>query len=105
MPQFSVYENINQSSKEAMPYLLDVQSDLLKHLSTRVVVPLCPVSALGRKSISTLSPEFDINGVSYTLLTPQLAGVELSDIGPLTADLSDHRFEIINALDFLFTGF
>lgn len=105
MPQFSLYENINEKSREAMPYLLDVQSDLLKSLSTRVVVPLCPVSALGSQSITTLSPNLDINGIAYTLLTPQLAGVELSDLGPQTADLSGHRFEIINALDFLFTGF
>ncbi|MEA1960420.1 MAG: hypothetical protein U9N81_03875, partial [Bacillota bacterium] len=27
----------------------------------------------------------------------------MSDIGLLTADFSDHRFEIINALDFLMT--
>lgn len=40
MPQFDVYRNRNPRSRRSIPYLLDVQSDLLTALSTRVVVPL-----------------------------------------------------------------
>ncbi len=105
MPQFTVYENINEQSKESFPYLLDVQNKLLEGLNTRVVIPLCPSAALGKKAISNLSPQFEIQGISYTLLTSQLAGIAISEIGPPVYDLSDNRFEIIKALDFLFTGF
>jgi toxin CcdB len=105
MPQFTVYGNINERTKDLYPYLLDVQNDLLEGLNTRVVIPLCLFSAMGKKSISNLSPHFEIQGTSYTLLTPQLAGIAISDLGPSVCDLSEFRFEIINSLDFLFTGF
>jgi toxin CcdB len=49
MSQFTVHKNKNPKSKSAFPYLLDVQSDLLADLQTRVVVPLAKLTAL-RKS-------------------------------------------------------
>ncbi|MGH8711698.1 MAG: CcdB family protein, partial [Burkholderiales bacterium] len=41
MAQFDVYRNANPATRARIPYLLDVQSDLLEPLTTRVVVPLC----------------------------------------------------------------
>ncbi len=40
MAQFDVFENPNEETKQAIPFLLDVQAELLDVLSTRVVVPL-----------------------------------------------------------------
>ena len=40
MAQFDVYLNPNAATRKIIPYLLDVQADLLDTLSTRVVVPL-----------------------------------------------------------------
>ena len=40
MPQFAVHKNTNVATKAAVPFLLDVQSDLVAELGTRVVVPL-----------------------------------------------------------------
>ena len=40
MAQFNVYRNLNATTKSVTPYLLDVQSNLLSDLVTRVVVPL-----------------------------------------------------------------
>lgn len=40
MAQFDVHANPNPSTQEEIPYLLDIQSDLLESLATRVVVPL-----------------------------------------------------------------
>ncbi len=48
MAQFTVYENTNEYSKDTIPNLVDVQSELLDGLSTRVVVPMCPSSAIGK---------------------------------------------------------
>lgn len=105
MAQFTVYANLNKKTKTTYPYLLDVQNDLFEGLKTRVVIPLCPSSAMGNRSITDLSPKFQIRGTSYTLLTPQLAGIAVSDLGPIVDELSQYRFEIIKALDFLITGF
>ena len=48
MAQFDVFENPNKETNQVVPYLLDVQADLLDTLSTRIVVPLVAASAMGR---------------------------------------------------------
>jgi toxin CcdB len=105
MPQFTIYKNINENTKDACPYLLDVQNDLLEGLNTRVVIPMSPSSKIGKKPIGNLTPQFEIKGTLHTLLTPQLAGIAVADLGPVAGDLSEFRPEIIRALDFLFTGY
>ena len=104
MPQFSVYRNPNPDSKAATPFLLDVQSDLIADLSTRVVVPLCPALAIKGKLIQTLTPVVKIDGKNYVLLIPQLAGISKKQMGIKVADLAHHRGEIVAALDLLITG-
>lgn len=78
MPQFTVYKNKNPKSKTAYPYLVDVQSDLLSDLQTRVVIPLTRLTALRKKPIRDLTPTIDIEGSKYLILTPQLAGISKS---------------------------
>ena len=105
MAQFSVYRNKNPRTKAAFPLLVDVQSDLLEPLSTRVVVPLTKVAALTKKPVSYLNPEISFSGELYVLMTPQLAGVNRSELGPIAGTLADERQMILAALDFLLTGF
>lgn len=104
MAQFAVHRNPSPQSKARVPFLLDVQSDLLADLGTRVVVPLCPASAMKGKLVKTLMPTFQIDGKAYAMLTPQLAGIERKQMGAEVADLSARRAEIIAALDLLLTG-
>ncbi len=104
MAQFGVHRNPNPQTKALMPYLLDVQSDLLSDLGTRVVVPLCPAPAMRGKLIKTLMPVLKIDNKSYAMLTPQLAGIKSKRIGPAVANASAYRNEIIAALDLLLTG-
>lgn len=49
MAQFDVYRNANPATRARIPYLLDVQLDLLDPLATRVVVPLCKPEVLKGK--------------------------------------------------------
>ena len=77
MPRFDGYLNSGVQAKET-PYLLDVQSDLLQGLETRIVVPLrrrdrFPVVSLP----ANLMPAFEIEGVECLLETPKLAAVPL----------------------------
>lgn len=104
MSQFAVYRNPNPDTRSRIPYLLDVQSDLIRELATRVVVPLGLASAFDGATLRTLTPVFDIQGKDYVMLTPQLAGVTKKGLGASAADLSAHRDAIIAALDFLITG-
>lgn len=104
MPQFTVHRNPNPDTKATYPLLLDVQSDLIADLSSQVVVPLCPASAMKGKLIKTLMPVFEIDGKQYAMLTPQLAGVSRKQVGTKVADLAQRRDEIIAALDLLIAG-
>ena len=101
MAQFDIHRNNNLESADEFPYLLDIQSDLLSGLETRVVVPL----SQNIKAIQYLNPEFKINDKSYALLTQELAGVHKSALGEKCGSLKDKRSEVIAALDFMISGF
>ena len=105
MARFDVYRN-NGTHAADVPYLLDVQSDLLSGLETRVVVPLrrrdrFPVANLP----GNLMPTLKVEGVDCILETPKLAAVPLRVLKTPIASLAASHFEITAALDFLFQGF
>ena len=104
MAQYSVYKNKNPQSKSAYPLLVDIQSDLLSELQTRVVVPLTKSAALRKKPIRDLTPVVIVDGSQYLLLVPQLAGISVSELGPVVGSVAAQRDEIIAAMDFLVTG-
>ena len=104
MGQFSVFKNKNPRSKTEFPYLVDVQSNLLDDLQTRVVIPLAKAPALAKRPISTLSPLVEVQGHKYVLLTPQLAGISKSNLGAEVTSIAEHRDAVIAALDCLITG-
>jgi len=103
MAQFDVYLNPNGATNQAIPYLLDVQSDLLESLATRVVAPLVLAEAMGL-SARQLNPKFTVHGVIVVMSTAELAGVPRRLLGKKVISLKQQRDEIIAALDLLFTG-
>ena len=103
MAQFDVYLNPSSATRKAIPYLLDVQADLLDTLATRVVVPLVLTEEMGLAA-KRLNPQFKIKGVAVVMSTAELAGVSNRSLGDKVASLKSKRDEIIAALDLLFTG-
>lgn len=104
MAQYDVYKNPNEETNQTIPYLLDIQADLLDNLATRVVVPLLTASAIG-KPAKYLNPQFEIRHETIFMSTAELAGVPVRVLGERVGSLKDQRQAIIAALDFLFTGF
>jgi toxin CcdB len=102
MAQFDVYLNSNADTRKSIPFLLDVQAELLDMLSTRVVVPL--VLAEEMSPARNLNPQFKIKGVAVVMSTAELAGVPNRALGEKVTSLKNKRDEIIAALDMLFTG-
>lgn len=102
MAQFDVYRNLNSVTSDAIPYLLDVQSDLIDVLRTRVVVPLECCSSF--QPTERLSPMFTIEGCQVAMSTPELAGVHQNLLGEYVCSLSSDRQDILAALDLLFSG-
>ena len=103
MAQFIAYENGNPASRKRVPYLLDVQSDLIAAMDSRVVVPLLPAVRAGRP-IDGLMPRLLVRGEAMVMDTAQLAGVSRQVIGKQVEDLSGERATIMAALDFLVSG-
>ena len=105
MSQYMIYRNSHPNSKKAYPYLLDVQSNFLESLETRLVIPLSPLSVFQNKEISKLTPTFKIEGKDYLLLTPQMASIHKKQLGSQVSDLSNKHHEILSSIDFLITEF
>ena len=103
MAQFDVYLNPNADTSKVIPYLLDVQADLLDSLATRVVVPLILAEEMGLAA-KHLNPQIKIKGAAVVMSTAELAGVSNRLLGDKIASLQNKRDEIIAALDLLFTG-
>jgi len=104
MRQFCVYRNRNAVSKGAYPLLLNVQSDLVEDLASRVVAPLAPAGAFKGKVIDGLMPTLRIDGADYVMLTAQLSGMSIKGLGAEIADLAGERHMIMSALDMLISG-
>ncbi|BAN46382.1 CcdB family protein [Metapseudomonas resinovorans] len=104
MPQFAVHLNTNPATRTRIPYLLDIQSDLIAELGTRVVVPLYSADVMKGKVLKTLMPVFEVEGNAVVMVTPEMAGAPRRILGQQVADLADARHEVIAALDLLITG-
>jgi len=85
-------------------YLLDVQSDLLAGLNTRIVAPLIPV-ALAPRPAARLNPVLQFDGDAVVMVTQFLAAVPQKELGRTLGSLEACGDEVSAALDMLFLGF
>jgi len=99
MARFDVYRMAT-----AQGFLLDVQTDLLSGLSTRVVVPLLPLTNAPLPA-QRLNPVFDIENLEVLMATQFLAAVPESELKEVVGNLEGFQNEISVALDMLFSGF
>ena len=105
MARFDVYANPG-SHADTTPYLLDVQSDLLDGLDSRVVIPLRSLKHFPKIRLPTrLTPVFAIEGTDCLLETPKLGAVPLRVLKSPVTSLAHAQEQITAALDFLFQGY
>ncbi|RUO49253.1 CcdB family protein [Pseudidiomarina donghaiensis] len=109
MAQFDVYENLDADTREAYPFFIDLQNDLLHDLNTRVVAPLVLKQSFKRAPIQALCPV--VRGIrahdsneEFVVMTHQLASIPLPANQVPVVSLKDQRYVLLNALDFLITG-
>lgn len=99
MARFDLFEN-----RSGAGYLLDVQSDLLGGLNTRVVVPLLP-RASAPLPARRLNPVFNVAGQEVVMATQYMAAVPEGELRAGAGNLAEQQDEISAALDMLFLGF
>jgi len=98
MAQFDVYRLPNLQG-----YAVEVQHSQFADMKTRVVVPLME-SAGFSGGFSRLNPKFQLLGQELLLMPQLTAAVPSSSLEKPVANLSDHRDNIIAAMDMLVTG-
>ena len=105
MARFDVYENPGKHAGTT-PYLLDVQSELLDELDTRMVVPLRHREHFKNVVLpQLLTPIFMIQGQEFLLETPKMGAVPRRLLKSRVTSLEEKRVQIMGALDFLFQGY
>jgi len=105
MPRFDVFVNPGKL-RDSVPYVLDVQSDHLAGLATRIVVPLRRRDRFPAVQLpEDLIPVFEIGHMMVMMDTPALAAVPRSELGTPVSSLAVSQSEILAALDRLFGAF
>ena len=67
-------------------------------------MPLTKLTVFRKKPIRDLAPVVEVEGAKYLMLTPQLAGIAVKELGQVIGNLAAQRDEIVAAIDFLVTG-
>lgn len=102
MARFDVYA----LNRAAIPYVLEVQADLLSYLASVVVVPLVPADTARAETMRKLKPEIIINGQAFRLMTTDIGTLRRASLGKSVVNVEEpYRAVIVDALDFLFQGF
>lgn len=99
MPRHDLYPN-----PDGAGFLLDVQTDLLDGLNTRIIVPVLPEHAAPLPA-RLLNPAFDIDGECHYLMTQFMASVPATALRSPVASLSERADDVTRALDMIFQGY
>lgn len=98
MAQYDLYRR-----RGTRDWLLDVQSDLLEGLPTRMVVPVLP-AAEGPPALNELNPQVQIEGELHTIFPQYMAAMERRELGRPLGSLAAEGERIGRALALLHRG-
>ncbi|MEE1610773.1 CcdB family protein [Microvirga sp. CF3016] len=99
MGQFDVYAGVGRSNR----LVVDLQSDLLAPIATRIVAPLFQRSET--PVLTELSPPVRIDGREFVVMIPLLASIPVRELQRPVGSLVSDQDAIKRALDVLFLGF
>jgi toxin CcdB len=99
MARYDVFANPSGSG-----LLLDVQTDLLSGLNTRVVVPLL-ARDVAPAPAERLNPVLEVDGAEMVMVTQFMAAVPLAILKMPLGNLGDDFDRITLAIDMLMQGF
>jgi toxin CcdB len=102
MAQFDVHGNQGKL-REAIPYVVNVQSDQFADYRRCVVVPLVRADATGAPTFTSFNPTFRIRGTAVILHPLDIVSVPADQLGPRVASLRADGERILRALDELFS--
>lgn len=98
MAQFDVFR-----FPETTELLLDVQSNRLDDILTRVIVPLV-IKTPFLKPVPRLNPIFVIERDTYVMMPHYMTSIPRRDLHSVLTNLEHEQYRIKSALDMLFYG-
>jgi toxin CcdB len=100
--QFDLVENLNPVARVRYPYLIVLQHDRVASFSGVVTAPLVRTSPTFERT--RLHPTVIVAGQTYVIFIEDLAAVPRRTLGRVVGTAEAKRYEIIAAIDLLFTG-
>ena len=105
MVRFDVYRNPSKN-RSSIPFLMDVQSNVISGLATRIVIPMRLLSTVESDSLpGDIFPIQVVEGESYFLDTPQLGAIPAQELTVPVLGVIVDRFKIVAALDRAFGSY
>lgn len=102
--QFDVFENPSPRMRDVYPYVVDVQSDLLSALATRMVVPLVITTIAAKDMPRGLCPIITVNDNALMLAPFEAAPLDKRLLMTAITSVRDRSHEIIAAMDSVLSG-
>lgn len=102
MAQFDVHRNSGKN-RNAIPFVVLVQSSLFDSYRRRVVVPLVRKSTLGKISNVRFNPTFKIENIAVVLHPLEIVSVPNEGLGEFVGSVAREGNRIMDALDELLT--
>lgn len=104
MAQWDVYPNPDRGSRAAVPFFVDLQSDLLSELDTRLVAPLVSSRIEANRMPKRLCPAFSVDGRTFILMPHEAGPVDRRVLKRRVESLRSEADRIISAVDAVLSG-
>jgi toxin CcdB len=102
--QFDIYENPSPRMRDIYPFVVDVQSNLLSALATRMVVPLAVTSLSAKDLPQRMCPIITVNNKPLMLVPFEAAPLDKRLLRIEIASVLERSYEIIAAMDSVLSG-
>jgi toxin CcdB len=102
--QYDVYPNPSPRMRDRYPFVVDIQSDLLKALATRMVVPLAVTSLPATSLPRRLCPVLVVHGQSLMLVPYEAAPLDKRHLKGRVTSLRECANDIVAAIDAVMSG-
>ncbi|MFT3817031.1 MAG: CcdB family protein [Rubrivivax sp.] len=104
MAQWDVFPNPAVSSRDSIPYLVVLQSDLLDQLPTRLVAPLSRSDVAAAVLPPRMAPAFQVRGERLVLKAHEAGIVPARALRQPVLNLREESHRLIDALDAVISG-
>ena len=102
--QYDVFDNPSPRMRDTYPYVLDVQSDLLRSLPTRMVAPLAVTVLAAGQFPHRLCPVIVVDGQKLTLVPFEAAPLDKRLLKKRISSAKDRADDVVAAMDAVISG-